>query len=76
MSSGWGRGEGQGLGQGLGISTAGLTLPEIAPRSTQHHTPGLWGGRGKRRRVYLWPRSPRATPHSHVPPRSPAHSPW
>lgn len=38
---------GEACARALGGSTAGLTLPEIAPWSTQHHAPSLWGEGGE-----------------------------
>lgn len=63
---------GQACARRLGVSTAGLTLPEIAPWSTQDHTPRLWGGR---RRVYLWSPSPCVHP-SQPRPCQVTLSPW
>lgn len=34
--------------QGLKRAEEGLTLPEVAPRSTQDHMASLWRGEGKR----------------------------
>lgn len=52
------------------IVMGSLTLPEIASRSTQDHTPGLWGGKVSSH-LALIPHV--STTHSPFPPRSPSH---